>query len=64
MDPRLSQCGIAKLLGARGEDVLEFFMRKYTIVLGRNSKNCQVDLVLGACRCLLVFTATPTTTDL
>jgi hypothetical protein len=47
-DPRLSRCGIAKLLGARGDEVLEFFMRKYTILLGRNSKNCQVDLVLGA----------------
>lgn len=55
-DPRLSQCGIAKLLGTRGNDVLEFFMRKYTIILGRNSKNCQVDLVVGTWYCLLLFT--------
>lgn len=66
MDPRLSQCGIAKLLGSRGDEVLEYFMRKYAIVLGRNSKNCQVDLVLGVytTRLLLVNSTTGSVPEL
>ncbi|KAG2499551.1 hypothetical protein HYH03_002496 [Edaphochlamys debaryana] len=42
-DPRLSRCGFAKLSGPG----IEFFMRKYEITVGRNSKNSTLDLALG-----------------
>jgi hypothetical protein len=47
-DLRLQRCGFAKLVGSRGEDPIEYYMLKYEIVLGRHSKNFNVDIVLGA----------------
>jgi hypothetical protein len=34
-DPRLAKCGFAKLLGDNG---LEYYIRKYEVILGRRSK--------------------------
>lgn len=42
-DPRLQRCGFAKLQG----EGIEFFMRRYEITMGRNSKNSTLDLILG-----------------
>jgi hypothetical protein len=42
-DPRLQKCGFAKL---QGEDV-EFYFKKYEIILGRRSKSTALDVVLG-----------------
>lgn len=42
-DPRLQQCGFAKL---EGEHV-HHIMRKYEIILGRKSKSKDTDVVLG-----------------
>jgi len=43
MDPRIQQCGFAKLVG----DDFEYYMRKYEINLGRKSKTTELDVVLG-----------------
>jgi hypothetical protein len=46
-DPRLKRCGFAKLIGTSNNEPLEYYIAKYEIVLGRNSKSCFVDVVLG-----------------
>lgn len=43
-DPRLGRVAYAKLQG----DGLEYFIRKYEVVLGRKSKSTELDIVLGA----------------
>lgn len=49
IDPRkLSQFGFAKLLGTRGDEPVEYLVRKLEVILGRNSKNSTADVVLGA----------------
>ena len=42
-DPRLGRVAYAKLQG----DGLEYFIRKYEVVLGRKSKSTELDIVLG-----------------
>lgn len=42
-DPRLQRCGFAKLVG----EGVEVFVRKFEIVMGRNSKSTTLDVVLG-----------------
>ena len=42
-DPRLAKIGFFKLLG----EGLEFYAKKYTIILGRESKSAEMDVVLG-----------------
>jgi len=42
-DQRIQGCGFAKLVG----DNVDFVMKKYSIVMGRKSKNSTNDLVLG-----------------
>lgn len=42
-DPRLKEVGFAKLVGGD----ISYVMRKYDIILGRKSKQDNVDLVLG-----------------
>jgi pSer/pThr/pTyr-binding forkhead associated (FHA) protein len=44
-DPRLQQCGFAKLVDEANS--LDYVMRKYEIVLGRHSKSAGTDVVLG-----------------
>jgi hypothetical protein len=44
-DPRLQQCGFAKLVDEAND--LVYVMRKYEIVLGRQSKSAGTDVVLG-----------------
>lgn len=49
IDPcKLSQFGFAKLLGTRGDEPVEYLIRKFEVILGRNSKNSTADVVLGA----------------
>jgi hypothetical protein len=36
-DPRFAKCGFAKLLGDNG---LEYYIKKYEVVMGRKSKVC------------------------
>ncbi|KFM26227.1 Fork head transcription factor 1 [Auxenochlorella protothecoides] len=43
LDPRVLQCGFARLLG---KDV-DYIVRKYEIVLGRRSKASTLDVILG-----------------
>ena len=43
-DPRLGRVAYAKLQG----DGLEYFIRKYEVMLGRKSKSTELDIVLGA----------------
>lgn len=43
-DPRLGRVAYAKLQG----DGLEYFVRKYEVLLGRKSKSTELDIVLGA----------------
>lgn len=45
---KLSKFGFAKLLGVRGDEPVEYLIRKLEVVLGRNSKNSTADVVLGA----------------
>ena len=42
-DPRLPRCAFAKLVG----EGIEYYVRKYEIVLGRTSKTPQLDVALG-----------------
>lgn len=42
-DPRLEQCGFAKIVW----DDQEYYVRKYEIVIGRKSKSSNLDIVLG-----------------
>ena len=42
-DPRLGRVAFAKLQG----DGLEYFIRKYEVLLGRKSKSTELDIVLG-----------------
>lgn len=42
-DPRLGRVAFAKLQG----DGLEYFVRKYEVLLGRKSKSTELDIVLG-----------------
>ncbi len=46
-DPRIERCAFAKLQSVDG--TFEYFIRKYEIVLGRNSKSAHADVVLGMC---------------
>lgn len=50
---KLSQFGFAKLLGMRGDEPVEYIIRKYEVILGRNSKNSTADVVLGVFPLLL-----------
>ena len=43
MDSRLSKCAFAKLLG----DDLEYYIRKYEVILGRKNKSTELDVILG-----------------
>lgn len=49
-DSRLKRCGFAKLIGTSNNEPLEYYIAKYEIVLGRNSKSSFVDVVLGSLR--------------
>ncbi len=42
-DPRLGRVAFAKLQG----DGLEYFIRKYEVLLGRKSKSTELDIMLG-----------------
>ena len=42
-DPRLGRVAFAKLQG----EGLEYFIRKYEVLLGRKSKSTELDIVLG-----------------
>lgn len=44
-DPRLQQCGFAKLVDM--DNNILYYMRKYEICIGRKSKSTDTDLVLG-----------------
>ena len=46
-DPRLQRCGFAKLVGTSDDRPFVTFVTKYDLVLGRSSKSCTVDVVLG-----------------
>lgn len=43
VDPRIERCGFARIVGEN----IDFLMRKYSITMGRKSKNNASDLVLG-----------------
>ncbi len=45
-DPRLPRVGFARLKGVYGCDV-DYYMKKYEIIIGRRSKSTPVDVVLG-----------------
>jgi hypothetical protein len=47
-DPRLKQCGFAKLEGILDGREIVHFVTKYEVILGRSSKSSAVDVVLGA----------------
>ena len=49
-DPRVGRVAFAKLQG----EGLEYFIRKYEVLLGRKSKSTELDIVLGKCTMLLV----------
>ncbi len=44
-DPRLANVGFAKLVGSG----VELYAKKHEITMGRLSKSCDVDVVLGEC---------------
>lgn len=54
-DPRLGTVAYAKLQG----DGLEYFIRKYEVLLGRKSKSTELDIVLGACSTVVLPAAIP-----
>lgn len=53
---KLSKFGFAKLLGTRGDEPIEYLIRKFEVILGRNSKNSTADVVLGTFPILVLTT--------